>query len=212
MPSRLELVGRVFVLWLVVTPAVYFLARPLLQVSLPALEVAVGALQSDYYPVLRIREVAGEPMITMRCVLRAPVRLDVSRTLPPGADFDGGGTHVAHVLLPLALFVWVAIARMVTGARRPRPLVLGLGALLVLSLTTPPLLAGRVASLLAASAGDSDSFSALSLEQLLLFMEGGGRWLVGIALGILCAAPAAPASAAAVASRALTGAATSRRR
>ncbi|MGE0859305.1 MAG: hypothetical protein AB7P42_09375 [Gammaproteobacteria bacterium] len=178
----------------------YFLARPLLQISLPALEIAVGALQSDYYPVLRIRQVAGQPMVTMRCVLRTPLRIASGRTLPPGADFDGGATHVAHVLLPLALFLWVAIARLVTNAGRPRLLLLGIGAALVLSLTTPPLLAGRVASLLAASAGDGDTFSALPLEHLLLFMEGGGRWLVGIVLGIVCAAPAAPASAAVVAS------------
>ena len=200
MQSRTELAGRVFLLWLVVTPAVFFLARPVLQFSLPALEIAVGALQSDYFPVLRIRQVDGEPMITMRCVLRTPLRLASGRTLPPGADFDGGATHVAHVLLPLALFVWVTIARLVTDAGRPRPLLLGLGAVLVLSLTTPPLLAGRVASLLASSAADSDTVSAVPLEQMLLFMEGGGRWLVGIALGILCAAPVAPASTAVVAS------------
>ncbi|MBX9607234.1 MAG: hypothetical protein K2Y51_13500 [Gammaproteobacteria bacterium] len=200
MPRGIELAGRVFVLWLVVTPAVYFLARPVLQISLPLLEIAIGALQSDYYPVLRIRHINGEPMITMRCVLRTPLHIAVGRTLPPGTDFDGGATHVAHVLLPLALFVWVAIARVAADGGRPRLLLLGLGALLVLSLTTPPLLAGRVASLLAASAGEGDTVGAPPLEQLLLFMEGGGRWLVGIVLGILCAAPAAPASAAVVAS------------
>jgi hypothetical protein len=193
-PDFRRLLVRGFVVWTGVAITSYLLVRPLTWLLLPVLEAMIGLLQSDYFGELALRDIGGQPMIHMTCIVREPILLSPARTLVPGMRFDGGSTHAVHAILPLAILVVVLMSLPMRSARDGwRRTVRGLvAALVVLLLTTPVLLHGRVEAMLteAALATGGTALDGTLLSHLFLFMEAGGRWLLPLLLGAIALHPA----------------------
>jgi len=100
------------------------------------------------------------------------------------------GTHLVHALVPSVLAFASALAwPQTTAARHLAAALLGLGAALAaLALTTPFLLVARVETLVLEQAAHTGQVLEPSwLVHWMVFTEGGGRWLLGLVLGTLCA-------------------------
>lgn len=164
----------------------------LLQPMLPVFELILGLVQPDFVSVVHLeRADSGVQLVTANIYTTAAVVFGPGKLLPPHALFVTVTTEAVHALLPpailqAALLAWPMESRREAFAR----LAWGLAAvILVLCLTTPLFLAGRLEMSLSQSAlaaGLKVRWFRSPLLVWMVFTEMGGRWLLPIVLATLC--------------------------
>ena len=100
------------------------------------------------------------------------------------------GTHLVHALVPPVLALASALAwPQSTPVRQVAAALLGfMAAVVALAMTTPFLVVARVETLVLEHAARAGQILEPSwLVHWMVFTEGGGRWLLGLVLGTLCA-------------------------
>jgi len=182
---------RLVAVWLVLSLLFVSTGTQVLRLLAPLLLWVVDIVQSDFVGTLDVVEVNGEWMIQLKPLTLHPIPLHGGWRLRGGVELGSIGTHVVHTLVPVVLLLtpllaWPAIRLTEVFLR----LALGLPALVAtLALTAPILLVGHVQmSIVRAAVSAGAPFHEPFLITFVLFMEGGGRWLLPLALAIGCIA------------------------
>jgi len=189
--SRAEwggVVVRTAVAWAILTVAGLFWGRGLVELLAPLLSIVADAIDSAYLPILDVRDMTDGLQLFMTAHVLHPLWVHDGLTLNPGATMTAG-VSVLHILVPLviqftALWAWPA------SGWRERLLFVASGlpmALLVLSLTIPFLLAGKIDMLLidyAAQGGEIRNHTLLL--NWMIFGESGAIWLIPLIAATLC--------------------------
>lgn len=171
----------------VIALVLYLAGPPLLAAALPLLAGGLRFLHPDLLVHLGSPPIAGLTHLAVEVTLVTPLPLDATRAIPAGTPI-ALEMGVFHSLLPAVLLLGVSVAfPMSSLSARLRcgllavPLALALTAALVW-LHWSGLLALQVQS--AAEQVGIPHAAPLVLDAL-IFLEGGGRWLLGLLAGLL---------------------------
>ena len=180
---------RTLLVWALVCLAMLALQRPLMASLLPYVDVIVRLLQSDFVASLRVVEVQGQCLIQLTPLLMRAVPLTNELALKPFVELEPFFVSVNHALVPLVLLIAAVGSWPVAsyGEALVRMLLSVAALPLVLALTTPVLLVGRMQMAVVELALEHGAtFHEPALVGLLIFMESGGRWLLPLALAVAC--------------------------
>jgi hypothetical protein len=155
---------------------------------LPFFTTIIDKISPDYSPVLNIAMHEQAYSIDLLANITRPIRLSGEKFLPPGTLLTAG-SHVIHTMVPMVILFTVLIAWPVKRIKE-RVIVLLLGlpmVYIVLGLTTPQLLAGRIAiKIFEYKAREGIVPPEPFIIQWMIFVESGGRWLLPLAGAISC--------------------------
>jgi hypothetical protein len=192
MPRRrlAEIALRLLGAWALLSAAGYFWGRELLAPLLPAFSFVIALVQADFVPALDIAGSGGEAMLRMSARVVREIALPAGLHVPVLARIDYTSTHVFHALVPAVLLLAALAAWPATGRREAllRVVIGSAGLAIVMALTTPLFLAGRfqmwMGDMVASTGGARPGNSWL--VDWALFTEGGGRWLIPLAVAAVC--------------------------
>lgn len=178
---------RLCVAWVLCSALGFVLGAPLLRAATPLLSFAVAALAPELMTHVETVPNAG-PVPDLRLDARTtrPLRIASDRTIPPGAPLPSQVTGI-HALVPLVILLTALAALPSQGWREHAwlaALVLPLG-IVVLLATTPFHLLGLIELALQEYAASAGLTRPLPWSyRWMLFLEGGGRWVLPIGLAI----------------------------
>ena len=178
---------RLCLAWVLFSALGLLLGGPLLRVATPLLSRAVAVLAPDLMIYVECVESAGpvpDVRLDARTTRALPIALD--RVIPPGSPLPSRATGI-HVLVPLVI-LFTALCALPARGWRERACLAALAlpfGVAVLLATTPFQLLGLIETALqdyAANAGLERPEPWL--YRWMLFLEGGGRWVLPIGLAI----------------------------
>lgn len=158
-----------------------------LRAAAPLLSRAVAVLAPDLMTHVECVDAAGPvPDVQLQARTTRALTIAADRVIPPGSPLPSRATGV-HVLLPLVI-LFTALCALPSRGWRERAwlaaLALPLGAAVLLA-TAPFQLLGLIESALQAYAASAGLERPVPwLYRWMLFLEGGGRWVLPIGLAI----------------------------
>lgn len=164
-------------------------------IGLLAPPIAAAADLLSPFAIPRV-EVVGElpaARVEARARVLAPVAVGADAYVPPATTIGPVSLSLVHALVPPGLLA-IALVAWPCGTVREalrRIVLAGPAIALVVVVTVAPHLAGLFDAVIGAhrmQAGEPRAFTAA--ESALLFLEGGGRWLVAIVAAVACVAAA----------------------
>lgn len=175
--------------WLGLSVLVLTQGSALLAWTLPFQSALIEALQPNHVAILTITEEGSLPVIQLSPLTVHDRQLSPRHWVPAQTRLPTLRTDIGHALVPFVVLMTVLIS---WPAVNPREWMLRVLAALpwsvvMLALTSPVLLAGRLEILLI----DAGASVGVTLQQsflvtLTLFMEIGGRWLIAMVAAIAC--------------------------
>ena len=174
--------------WLLLSLAGYAYGEALLVRCLPLLAATVQLIAPQYTPKVVINSRDGEANLVLDLRVRQAIHLSEDLIIPVGQPVPASA-NVVHVLVPLVLFFCVVCA---WPARDWREQALALAFALplaagVLALTAPFQLVGLIELAVQQAAASQHLRLPVPLTlSWMVFMEGGGRWVLPILAGLLC--------------------------
>lgn len=174
--------------WALLSCAGLVAGAPLFRVVLPWLEPVCAALLPGFAASLRVVERAPDTVIVLSLQALDAIRLGAHVVVQPFERLEASTTLLHNLVPPVLLFA--ALAALPVRSWRERLLLFALGfpaLALTLALTTPIHLAGLVETSL------QDAAAALGTARptpwplrWMLFLEGGGRWLLPLLAALGC--------------------------
>jgi TRAP-type uncharacterized transport system fused permease subunit len=180
---------RLLVVYLVVTLVVLLAGRRLLEIALPAMEVAVNVLQQDFSGSLAMVQRERDWVIEMQPMTVRFIPLGNEISVRQFRPLPRCFTHVDHTLVPIVLLLTALIAWPTRKRREAvvRVVLGGAAAAFLLFASAPLLLVGQAQlALVGLAKANGGSMSEPMLLTLMIFMETGGRWLLPIVLAVAC--------------------------
>jgi hypothetical protein len=179
---------RLVAAWCVLSVLGLLAGAPLFRAALPWLEPICAAALPDFASTLRVVEGGPDAVILLSLQALDAVRLGAQVVVQPYERLEASTTLLHNLVPPVLLFT--ALAALPAGGWRQRLLLFALGVpalALVVALTTPLHLAGLVESSFEAAAATLGvpRPTPFSLRWM-LFLEGGGRWLLPILVALGC--------------------------
>lgn len=178
---------RLCVGWLVCSALGYVLCAPLLAACAPLVTYAVRALAPELRSTVVYVDDGAGPQLLLDARSVRPIVLDSELVIPAGQELPARANGV-HVLVPLILLVSALGALPVRSARERSALLLAAlpGGLVLLLATAPFQLLGLIELALQEFALDHGVARGTPWHlQWMLFLEGGGRWVLPLALAAL---------------------------
>lgn len=173
--------------------AAYVFGLEAVKVLAPMFKLVAGAVQSDFLPHLEVVESESGGEMRMSAVLLREVPVDSRNYMEVARHVDYWTTDVTHILLPAVFLLAVVLSWPSRGAREwvHRLLLTSVAMILALGCIIPLTLVGRFRMWLVeiTHAGPAPAPSDWTV-QWALFAEGGGRWLIPVAAGLICIAAA----------------------
>ena len=174
--------------WAVLSIAGLVAGAPLFRVVLPWLEPICAALLPGFAASLRVVEHTPDTVIVLSLQALDAIRLGAHVVVQPLERLEASTTLLHNLVPPVLLFT--ALAALPVRSWRERLLLFALGfpaLALTLALTTPIHLAGLVETSFqdAAAALDTARPTPWTLRWM-LFLEGGGRWLLPLLAALGC--------------------------
>ena len=174
--------------WALLSIAGFVAGAPLFRVALPWLEPICAALLPGFAASLRVVQRTPDTVIVLSLQALDAIRLGAYVVVPPLARLEASTTLLHNLVPPVLLFTTLAALPVRGWRERLLLFALGFPALaLVLALTTPIHLAGLVET------GFEDAAAALGVARptpwtlrWMLFLEGGGRWLLPLLAALGC--------------------------
>ena len=174
--------------WVVLVALGYVAGPALTELLLPAYEAVTELLLSDFSARLSVAEIEGIRHIRLNAVVTHEFALTERVTVPVGREVPASITvlhsMVPAVILLTAVLAWPAASLARFALRLAAALV---AVVLTLSVINPIHLVGNlergVQSAILQLGGERDT--PLLLKSM-LFMEGGGRWVLPLVAGVLC--------------------------
>ncbi|MGB5325355.1 MAG: hypothetical protein WBN40_08035 [Pseudomonadales bacterium] len=185
----LRLAFKAFIFWLLFSLAGFFWGDKLISLLTPMYEWTIEQASKNYHADVHLNDDAERKVILAATALRNIV-------IVPGRDLEAGKTieasiTVLHALVPLVILLTTLVVYPLKNSRqRIALLLLGIPALLLVSILTAPLqLLGNL------EIGFMNAVQKLGYSKevpwvidWMLLTEGGGRWLIPLLVGILCGA------------------------
>lgn len=184
-----RLVARALVAWLVFGALGYFGGATFTRTVLPLYEVTAEVFLPGFRTRLAVSDDEGPRDILLFARVETPLKLTEQITVPPGREAPPASITVMHSMVPVVILLTVVVAwPATTRTRFALRLAAALAAVLVVQLlVTPPHLAGNfevgLQTQIARMGGErAEPF----VIRWMLFMEGGGRWVLPLVAGIVC--------------------------
>ena len=179
---------RLVAAWLALSIVGIVFANQIVSPFLPLFATVVDKISPDYSSVMNIRAHDNANQIVLIANVIHPIRLSSEKYIPPGVALTAG-SDVIHTIVPMVILYTILFAWPVKQFKQ-RLMLLLLGfpmLLLVLALTTPQLMAGRIAMqvfnlTLKAGVVPKEPF----VIKWMIFVESGGRWLLPLAAAMMC--------------------------
>jgi hypothetical protein len=178
---------RLCAAWLVLSALGYWQGAAFLRLCAPLISATVRLIAPQLTSHVEIVTDQAQAEVLLDARVARPLRLDAQHVIPTGQPLPSRANAI-HALVPLVIFFCVAFAAPARD-RRERALSLVLAfpiALTVLVLTTPFQLVGLIEMAIQQHA---DSRGIVRPEPLsltwMIFLEGGGRWLLPVAAALL---------------------------
>jgi hypothetical protein len=174
--------------WALLSIAGLVAGAPLLRALLPWFEPICAALLPGFSATLRVVERSPDTVIVLSLHALEAIRVGAQVVVPPLERLEASTTLLHNLVPPVLLFT--ALAALPARGWRERLTLFALGvpaAALVLALTTPFHLAGLVET------SFQDAAASLGVPRptpwtlnWMLFLEGGGRWLLPLLAAVGC--------------------------
>ncbi len=178
--------------WVLLSIAGMATGAPVFRAVLPWLEPICSALLPGFAPSLRVAARAPDTLIVLSLHALEAIRLGAHVVVQPYERLEASMTLLHNLVPPVLLFA--ALAALPARGWRGRLALFALGlpaAALVIALTTPFHLAGLVeTSFQEAAAALGTPRPVPWTLRWMLFLEGGGRWLLPLVVALGCAAVA----------------------
>lgn len=173
--------------WLLFAAFGYWQGDALLRLATPLLTAAVHVIAPELTSQVRLIDAGATPELLLDATVARPVVLDAAHIVPTGQPLPARANGV-HALVPLVILCSALVALPLRGWREWRMLALlaiPLGGI-VLVATTPFQLVGLIElaiheHALALGIARSEPWSL----RWMLFLEGGGRWALPIAVALV---------------------------
>ena len=189
----LKTIGRLFFVWAITASVGYHSASNIFASALPLLTEVVDALDSDFVPHIEIVGDKHKEKLQMSAFIVRNLAVTSKGYIAAGQTTGVLQADLHHLLVPCVLAWTFLFAAPVTSILE---LILRTGAgvvafFVLLALMTSVQLIG----LFDIWVVETTERAGVSIEapwalQFLLFSESGGRWLIGIVVGLCCAAAA----------------------
>lgn len=182
-----ELVGRIVLAWALSSAVGLLAGRYIVGLIIPLLTLASDAI-SPYTTLIEYdRGVEGD-RVSITAYVTRPIYVHHALTLNPGVTMTAA-IDAGHVLVPLVILFTALWAPPVVRRRdRARLVVLGLpAACIVLCLTIPFVLIGKIEMMLIEDAAKAGELHSSLLVDWMIFGESGGIWLMPLVAAVLCA-------------------------
>lgn len=187
-----KILVRLIVSGIMSSVGMFLLGKSIVTACIPLFEVIIELAQSDFIPVLEVSGAGDSTQLRMSAIILHDIFLKNMQVIPTATHLTGKAQSLAHVLVPPTLLLCILAAWPVIGIKAILTrLAAGLVAMIaVMAFITPLTLVGLFQiGLLDATEGGPIALGANWFANWVLFTEGGGRWLIPIALGIACVAP-----------------------
>ena len=179
---------RLLIAWLALSVVGIVFAKQLLIPFLPFFATIIDRISADFSSVVNISHYKSSDHMVLIANVTRPIRLGANTFFPPGSALTAG-SDVVHSVVPMVILYTVLFSWPVTQFReRAISLLLGFPMLfVVLGLTTPQLLAGRIAiqvyeQTVKAGGVPQEPF----VIKWMIFAESGGSWLLALAGALVC--------------------------
>ena len=179
---------RLLVAWLALSVVGIVFAKQLLTPFLPFFATIIDRISADFSSVVNISHYKNSDHIVLIANVVQPIRLVGNTFFSPGSALTAG-SDVVHSVVPMVILYTVLFSWPVNQFReRAISLLLGFPMLyVVLGLTTPQLLAGRIAiqvyeHTVKAGGVPQEPF----VIKWMIFAESGGSWLLALAGALVC--------------------------
>lgn len=179
---------RLAAAWALLSVAGLVAGAPLFRVALPWLEPICAALLPGFAASLRVVERTPDTIIVLSLQALDAFRLGAHVVVQPLERLEASTTLLHNLVPPVLLFT--TLAALPARGWRERLLLFALGfpaLVVVLALTTPIHLAGLVETSFQDAAGRLDLARPTPWAlRWMLFLEGGGRWLLPLLAALGC--------------------------
>ncbi|MET3109365.1 hypothetical protein AAKU58_004217 [Oxalobacteraceae bacterium GrIS 1.18] len=186
----IEVFARIMIAWLAASLIGIYFGQAILSLFEPFIKSIILLVQADFSPTLDIVNQNGSSVMRLLPLTIRPYQLTPDMRLREGFTLDAVTTAVDHAILPLVILAMILIAWPFRHGIREISLRIAfgvLGAIIVMGVTTPLFLAARVqmnTMIFALQVGGNPKKPFLI--DWMIFTESGGRWLIPIAIAILC--------------------------
>jgi len=189
LPDRVHvLLVRGIVAWAVFGALGYFLGPSLSKLLFPAYEMVAEAFLPNFAVTLSIRELNGTQHIHMDAIVTKPLVLTPKVTVPLGREVPASIT-VLHSMVPsvILLALLVAWPAQSLGRLFIRILIGLVSVVLVQLAINPAHLAGNLERGIQSAVGQLGGEPSVPFVlRWMLFMEGGGRWVLPLVAAVSC--------------------------
>lgn len=171
---------RLLLAWAVLSAVTLTWGEALVDAITPWLSWVAAQAMAGFDTQVALRPVKDEVQIMLDASALAPYVVAGDLTLPPGATMQAG-THVSHALIPPVLLFSLVLAWPAHGVVTwiARLLVAVMFSAILVSITTPLLLVGKLEMFLVGLAAEKGIYRPEGLlVDWTLFTEMGGRWLM----------------------------------
>ncbi|MBI2799728.1 MAG: hypothetical protein HYX63_05485 [Gammaproteobacteria bacterium] len=179
---------RLVVAWLVFATIGYVWGDAIVLRYLPLVERTIRIITPAYSAKVSLVPRAHGTQLLLDAHVLVPIPLGPGREIPFGESVPASA-DIAHVLVPLVLFFNALLAYPARQWReRMLSIVIGLPvSALLLALTAPFQLVGLIElAIQQASEADNVARAVPFVLKWMVFLEGGGRWVLPIAAAVLC--------------------------
>jgi hypothetical protein len=186
--SLTHIFGRFLIAWLLVSIFFFLCGEWIIQALLPYLTFVTHSLAHHYSAELNIVDNPTGKIISIVATATEDVyRLSIP-IAPKGTQVNGSGT-LLHALVPIVILFTILFSWPVELKKMFAQVLLGLPfTLLILALTTPPLLTSHIEHVFHTAAqnyAEKDLPMPFAMKWV-VFMEMGGVWLLPIISAFLC--------------------------
>jgi hypothetical protein len=187
--SELLLISvRVLLVWTVLSVLAFMYREALGYFMLPFVKFGLLELTQDFSPGLKLQAKEGDYLIALSAWVLRPMPLFAGLTVNPGAEMTAG-THLTHTLVPPVITLTLVMAWPCFSLLQ-RVIACGLGllvSLILVTATVPLLLLGDLEMMFQNLAADAGQVKPVSYYlDLMIFLEGGGRWLLAVVSALIC--------------------------
>ena len=179
---------RGFAAWCVLVAIGFYFGESVSRVFVPAYDVTARALMNNYAPAFEFVDVNKKRSIQMTATTIRPIPLTEDVTVPVGRALPSSIT-VLHSLVPIVILLTLVVAWPFASWRAllVRLILAVPFILLVQVLTAPPQLIGNleigIQNAIRQMGGSRETPWVI---RWMLFMEGGGRWVLPLVAAFIC--------------------------
>ncbi|WFP51977.1 hypothetical protein PL263_08065 [Methylomonas sp. EFPC3] len=178
---------RLLLVWLALSVSAFIFRQPLGEFLLPFVDFGMREWSRDFAPGLALAANDGDYLISVSAWVLRPIPVVAGYTVNPGAQMTAG-THLTHTLVPPVITLSLVLAWPgTTWAQRGIAAIGGIvQSLLLVTVTVPLLLLGNLEMMFQNMAEQAGRVRPVPFSlDVMLFLEGGGRWLLAVLAGLL---------------------------